>query len=137
MRFLSVLVLLVLGCKESVPFWQKTEGGTKYHINSNDSGISPKLNDQLKFHLSIMNTSDSVIVFDSMERIEALEFIYSPLLFNGALREVLPLVQVGDTMLLEMPAAQFYGKSFPAGLNKTDSIQCKLQMLEVISAPTE
>lgn len=132
MRLLTVLALTLFGCRQSEPFWQQTEGGTYYHIYEAGEGASLQLRDQLKFHLSIMKSSDSTEVFDSKSKVEALEFEYSSVLFNGAFREVLPLVQVGDSVLIKMPAAQFYGKSFPDELNKEDTIECAVKFLEIL-----
>lgn len=127
---------LFLACKSDSAFWQRTESGTLYHIYENVLGaehesIAIKTEDRLRFHLKIMNSEDSTIVFDSQSRIDTLEFEFTPVLFNGAFREVVPLLQVGDSVVMAMPARQFYGKSFPEGLERGDSIQCAMKLIEI------
>ncbi|GEM_PF-4193143 len=127
-----VSILLFLSCKTEEPItWQEDEKGIQYWVVADSIGTdSVSLGNKMKLQMEIL-IADSTI-YDSRERGEAIELIYSEILFRGSLNSVLEQMTAGDSSLVKMRADQFYPESRPEGISAADSIDFRIKLLEIL-----
>lgn len=111
--------------------WQKDDKGINFWIVGDVPGTDTlKIGNKFKLQLEILS-SDSII-YDSRQRGEALEFVYTEKLFSGTFGSALQLMTPGDSALLKMRVDQFYPNGKPRGLAKEDSINCRIKLVGLL-----